>query len=196
MKDFVITYNIGDRLYINVTNRCTNNCAFCIRKSERGVGYNLWLEREPDAGEVISSLGNLKPYSEIVFCGYGEPLIRLDLIKEVAGHIKRNHGKILRVNTNGHADLIHGQGSVKNLRDLVDRINISLNAHDTASYLEICRPSLGENAYEAVIGFAKSCVGIIPEITLSVVQWPGVDVDKCREIAEKLGMGFRLRIHS
>lgn len=196
MKDFILTYNIGDRLYVNVTNRCTNNCTFCIRKSERGVGYNLWLEREPDAGEVISSLGDLNPYSEIVFCGYGEPLIRLDLVKEVSGHIKRNHGKTVRVNTNGHADLIHGQGSILNLRGLVDRINISLNAQNTASYLEICRPSFGEAAYEAVIDFTKSCVGIIPEITLSVVQWPGVDVEKCREIAGKLGVGFRLRIHS
>lgn len=196
LKGFILTYNIEDRLYINVTNRCTNNCAFCIRKSERGVGYNLWLEREPMADEIIASMGDLRPYSEIVFCGYGEPLIRMDLVREVSGHIKRDYGNVIRVNTNGHADLIHGKGSIQNLGGLVDRINISLNAHSSARYLEICRPSFGEASYEAVIAFAKSCTGIIPEITLSVVQWPGVDVEKCREIARSLGVGFRLRIHS
>lgn len=195
LKDFILTYTIDDRLYLNVTNRCTNNCAFCIRKKQ-GVGYNLWLEREPEAEEVIGFLGDLKPYSEIVFCGYGEPLIRMDLVKQVAGHIKREHGKIIRVNTNGHADLIHGPGSAGSLRGLVDRINVSLNAHSSASYMEICRPAFGQGTYEAVIRFAESCIGLIPAVTLSVVQWPGVDVEQCREIAKGLGADFRLRPYS
>lgn len=193
MKDFILTYTIGDRLYINMTNRCTNNCSFCIRKSELGVGYNLWLDREPDAREVIESLGDLNRYSEIVFCGYGEPLVRIDQVKEVAGHIKKECRVPVRINTNGHADLIHGEGSAGSLVGLVDRINISLNAHSSEKYLEICRPVFGKDTFEAVLSFAESCVGIIPEITLSVVECPGVDVEKCREVAEKLGMGFRLR---
>lgn len=193
MKEFILTYNMEDRLYLNVTNRCTNNCAFCIRNTSRGVGYNLWLEREPGAVEVIGALGDLGPYSEIVFCGYGEPLIRLDLIREVAGHIKKECGKPIRVNTNGQADLIHGPGSAGLLRGLVDRINISLNAQNSEKYVEICRPVFGNTAYESVISFAESCVGIIPEITLAVVEWPGVDIEKCRELANRLGVEFRLR---
>lgn len=196
MKDFILRYDIGDRLYLNVTNRCTSSCAFCIRNTERGVGYNLWLEREPGAVEVIGSLGDLSPYSEIVFCGYGEPLIRLDLVKEVAGWIKKEWGKPVRVNTNGHADLIHGPGSAGALNGLVDRINVSLNAQSGERYLEICRPVFGPGAWEAVIAFAQSCIGVIPEITLSAVEWPGVDAEGCREVAARLGVGFRLRRRS
>ncbi|MHB8918197.1 MAG: TatD family nuclease-associated radical SAM protein [Desulfocucumaceae bacterium] len=193
MKDFILSYTIGDRLYINMTNRCTNNCSFCIRKSQLGVGYNLWLEREPDAREVIETLGDLDRYSEIVFCGYGEPLVRISQVKEVAGHIKKMCRVPVRINTNGHADLIHGKGSAGSLAGLVDRINISLNAHSSEKYMEICRPVFGKETFEAVLSFAESCIGIIPEITLSVVEWPGVDVEKCKEVAEKLGVGFRLR---
>lgn len=195
MKDFILTYTIGDKLYLNCTNRCTCNCAFCIRKKS-GVGYNLWLDREPEAREVIAALGDPGRFSEVVFCGYGEPLIRLDLVKEVASYIKSNFTLPVRINTNGHADLIHGQGSALGLRGLVDQINISLNAHDSRTYQEICRPSFGEKAYQAMISFARSCVGVIPEITLSVVEWPGVDLERCREVAEELGVGFRVRQYS
>lgn len=195
MKDFILTYTIEDKLYLNVTNRCTNQCAFCIRK-KGGVGYNLWLEREPQAGEVIASLGDLHAYSEIVFCGYGEPLVRLDLVVQVAGYIKREYGKTIRINTNGHADLIHGRGTVNRLAGLVDKINVSLNAQDGGTYMDICRPVFGRVTYEALLRFASGCIGVIPSVTLSVVQWPGVDVEKCREIAGNLGAGFRLREYS
>ncbi|MFZ5648460.1 MAG: TatD family nuclease-associated radical SAM protein [Bacillota bacterium] len=196
MKEFIITYSLGDRLYLNITNRCTNNCDFCIRKTRHGVGYNLWLEREPSAEEVIGSLGDLGRYSEVIFCGYGEPLTRLDVVIEAAGYIKKKYGSIIRVNTNGHADMIHGPGSAEKLRGLVDRINISLNAHDSKSYTEICRPAFGPGAYDGVIKFAGSCIGVIPTVILSVVDWPGVDVEKCREIARNMGAEFRLRKHS
>jgi TatD family-associated radical SAM protein len=159
------------------------------------VGYNLWLDREPQYQEIINSLGDLRGYSEVVFCGYGEPLVRLDLVRDVASYIKSRFGSNIRVNTNGHADLIHGQGSVERLRGLVDRINISLNAENADKYMQICRPSQGPAAYDAVIQFAKSCVGIIPDITLSVVDWPEVDIERCRAIARDLGVKFRVRKH-
>ncbi|MFZ5644359.1 MAG: TatD family nuclease-associated radical SAM protein [Bacillota bacterium] len=195
MKDFILTYTIEDRLYINVTNRCTNSCAFCIRNTERGVGYNLWLSREPGPEEIIKSLDNLEKYSEVIFCGYGEPLIRLDLVKEVAGHIKKEYGSIVRINTNGQSDLLNGSGSIRKLKGLVDRINISLNAHSAEKYADICRPAFGLMAYGAIIDFTRSCVGIVPNIILSVVDWPGVNIDKCRDIADSLGADFRLRKH-
>ncbi len=154
------------------------------------------INKEPSLREVTDSLKDLRPYSEIVFCGYGEPTIRMDLVREVAEHIKLAWGKIIRINTNGHADLIHGPGSAMKLKGLVDRISISLNAHNSEKYQEICRPCFGQGTYRAVVDFVKSCAGVIPDITLSVVQWPGVDVEKCREIAGSLGAGFRLRVHS
>lgn len=193
MKDFIITYSLGDRLYLNITNRCTNNCHFCIRKTRHGVGYNLWLDREPSTEEIIASLGNLSQYSEVIFCGYGEPLVRLDAVREVAGYIKSKYGSIIRVNTNGHADMIHGPGSAEKLRGLVDRINISLNAHDAGTYSEICGPAFGPGAYDGVVSFAGSCIGVIPDVVLSVVDWPGVDIEKCMEMAKGMGAQFRLR---
>lgn len=196
MKDFVLSYGIGDRLYLNITNRCTCSCAFCIRNIGEGIGYNLWLKREPTDIEVINSLGNLPSYKEVVFCGYGEPLMRLDLIKNVSTYIKEQTDIPIRINTNGHGDLIHGTNSIVKLKGLVDRISISLNAQDSETYQKICEPVFGPEAYEGVISFTKSCIGIVPEIILSVVEWPGVDIDKCRSIAEKLGVKFRLRNYS
>lgn len=193
MKDSILVYDIEDRRYINVTNRCTNNCDFCIRKTSQGVGYNLWLDREPGYDEIINSLGDLSGYSEVIFCGYGEPLVRLDLVRDVASYIKNKYGSSIRVNTNGHSDLIHGKGSVERLTGLVDRINISLNAENADKYLKICRPSYGLDTYDAVIQFAKSCIGVIPDITLSVVDWPGVDLEQCRAVADSLGVKFRIR---
>lgn len=195
LKDNILTYQIGDRLYLNITNRCTSNCAFCIRKSQKGVGYNLWISKEPGLEAMIRAIGDPSGYSELVFCGYGEPLIRMDLVADVAAYFKKRYGSIIRVNTNGHADLIHGPGSADRLRGLVDRINISLNAHSEEKYMEICRPAFGPGTYGSVRQFAGSCVGIIPEITLSVVEWPGVDVEKCRKIADGIGVGFRVRKH-
>jgi len=195
LKDFILAYDIEDRRYLNVTNRCTNNCAFCIRKTDGGVGYNLWLAREPEQHEILDALGDPSGCSEVVFCGYGEPLVRLDLVKDVSRYIKDRFGSAIRVNTNGHADLLHGSGSVERLKGLVDRINISLNAENMVKYMEICRPSFGPGTHDAVIQFARSCVGVIPDITLSVVDWPGVDIEKCREIAKGIGVAFRVRKH-
>lgn len=195
MKDFILTYSIDDRLYLNITNRCTNNCSFCIRKTQKGVGYNLWLDKEPTKEQMIDSLDRLDRYSEVIFCGYGEPLIRIDLAKELAGYIKSEYGSIIRINTNGHADLIHGPGSIERLRGLVDRINISLNAHNAEKYVELCSPTFGLKTYQGIIQFTESCIGVVPDITLSVVDWPGVDLDKCSDIARSLGVKFRIRKH-
>ncbi|NTW05824.1 MAG: radical SAM protein [Peptococcaceae bacterium] len=193
MKDQVLSYKIDDRLYINITNRCTCDCVFCIRNTEKGVGYDLWLEREPSGKEIIAALGDLRNYREIIFCGYGEPLIRLDIVKEVAAYIKENTKIPVRINTNGHSDLINGSDSISSLKGLVDRISISLNADNRESYQKLCNSIYGLDSFDEVIKFTKSCQGIIPEITLSVVDWPGIDIEKCRKLAEDLGVDFRIR---
>ena len=193
MKDFIFKYSIDDSLYLNLTNRCTNNCTFCIRKTDHGVGYNLWLEREPSADEVINTLGDLAQFKEVVFCGYGEPLIRLDLLREVAVYLRKNYNGKIRINTNGHADLIHGRGSAEKLKGLVDTINISLNAHSSDKYVEICRPDFGPDSYNAVIQFIRDCREFISTVVMSVVEVPGLDIETCRELAKNLGVEFRLR---
>lgn len=195
MSEQIITYEIDDRLYLNITNRCTNKCVFCIRDTRDGVGYNLWLKREPSPAEVIEAAGDVRGYSEVVFCGYGEPLLKYDLVREVAGELKAR-GAMVRINTNGQASLLHNQNVARGLHGLVDTINISLNAHSPEKYMELCRPAFGEKAYPALLDFARECKKYIPGVVLSVVDWPGVDVDVCRKIASSLGAGFRLRTYS
>ena len=55
-KGFTITYEYGDNLYVNPTNRCDFNCTFCLRHNQGSGGsiytHNLWLEREPTREEL------------------------------------------------------------------------------------------------------------------------------------------------
>lgn len=192
MAEQVVAYILGDALYLNITNRCTNTCRFCIRHTVDGIGYDLWLKHEPSVEEVMRAVKDPTPYREVVFCGYGEPLMRLDLVKAASKLIKEKGGRI-RINTNGQANLVYGRNVVPELKGLVDTICISLNAQSAAQYVEICRPFNGEAAYEAVLDFSRRCIGQIPRVVLSVVQWPGVDVEKCWEIACEMGAEFRLR---
>lgn len=186
-------YRLGDALYINLTNRCTNRCDFCIRNAYEGIGeYNLWLDREPTAQEVIEQIGDPTRYSEIVFCGFGEPMIRLEELIEIAREVKKRGGKV-RVNTNGQANLYHGRNVVPLLEGLVDVISISLNAPTAEQYDAICHSCYGREAFESVLEFARECVKVIPTVVLSVVDVLSPnDIERCRIIAE--GMGARLRV--
>lgn len=192
-EQFTISYQIGQALYLNITNRCSNKCAFCIRETEKGVGYHLWLREEPTAEEVMASIEDPQQYQEIVFCGYGEPLARLDVVKKVCTELKKGGAKSIRLNTNGQASLFYGRDIVPELAGLVDTVSISLNAHNATTYVALCAPKEGEEAYYALLDFAKKCAGVIPRVVLSVVEWPGVDVEACRDIARDLGVEFRVR---
>ncbi|NLY61442.1 MAG: radical SAM protein [Clostridiales bacterium] len=192
MDTFV--YKLGDALYINLTNQCTNACDFCIRKGSQGMGeYNLWLKMEPTAQQVIEQLGDVKEYSEIVFCGFGEPTIKLNELIEIAKKVKADGGKV-RINTNGHANLYHGRNVVPELAGLVDVMSISLNASNAEEYQKICRSRYGLEAFNGMLDFARACIGVIPEVVLSVVDvLPPEDIEKCRQIAEGIGAKFRVR---
>ena len=187
-------YKLYDALYINLTNRCTNACNFCIRDGREGMGdYNLWLDKEPTAEEVIKEIGDPTQYSEIVFCGFGEPMIKLDELIEIAKEVKKRGGKV-RINTNGHANIYHGENVVPKLKGIVDVISISLNAPTAEQYQEICRSRYGLKAFDAMLDFARECVGTIPEVVMSVVDvLSPEDIEKCRKIAEDIGATFRLR---
>ena len=188
------TYKIRNSLYLNITNRCTNECFFCTRISDPWVqGYNLRLEGEPSAEDIIKEIGDPKVYDEVVFCGYGEPTLRLNIIKEVSKKIKEIGGKI-RLNTNGHGNLINKRNILPELKGIIDTISISLNAEDNEKYNKICHPIFKNGTYEAVKEFIREAKKYIPEVVATIVDVPEVDEEKCKEIAEKeLGVKFRER---
>jgi TatD family-associated radical SAM protein len=187
----------GYSLYLNITNRCPNNCYFCFKKFKNGIlEFNLKLRKEPSSNEVIKELQNVinrKNWSEIVFCGFGEPLERLSCVLEVTGWIKQYSGKVARVDTNGQGYLLNnGKDVVKELKKTgVDKVSVSLNAHDKATYNQVCKPGF-ENAFENVLEFIeKAKEGLETEIT--AVAIPEVDISKVREIAKRIGVAFRVR---
>ncbi|HAK89270.1 MAG TPA: radical SAM protein [Nitrospiraceae bacterium] len=187
-----ITYKIRDSLYLNITNRCTSKCSFCIKfHSDFVKGHNLRLAGEPSADELKSAIGDPALYKEVVFCGYGEPLLRLDAVKEVAAWIKEKGGRV-RINTNGHGNLIHKKNILPELHGLVDSMSISLDAQNEETYNKICNPAF-KNAFNEVVNFIKEANKYIPEVIATVVTAEGVDVEKCKEIADSLGVKLRIR---
>ena len=188
-----IAYKIRESLYLNITNRCTNACSFCVRfYSDFVKGHMLRLKDEPSAEELIASIGkDPARYSEVVFCGYGEPLIRLDTVKEVSSWVKEKGGRV-RINTNGHGNLIHKRNILPELAGLVDVLSVSLDAHDAATYEKLCKPVYG-NSYQAVIDFIKEAKKYVPEVQATVVEKEEVDIKKCGEIARGLGIPLRVR---
>ncbi|PLY04023.1 MAG: radical SAM protein [Desulfuromonas sp.] len=188
-----IAYQIRESLYLNITNRCTNRCLFCARFDDFVVkGHELKLDSEPTAAEVIAAIGDPSLYAEVVFCGYGEPLLRLDLIKEVASWLKERGIKV-RINTDGQANLVHGRDILPELAGLVDAISISLNAPNAEGYQKLCQSSYGPEAYEAVKEFIMLAREQIPQVTATAVCYPGIDTDACADVARELGVPFRVR---
>ena len=193
----VITYEVGDGLYVNVTNRCTNSCSFCVRSVADGTYGELWLDREPTVEEIVDSIVNADPtkYSEIVFCGYGEPTLRFYDIILVSTQVKAKFpGVKIRINTNGHANLIHKQDVSDVVADSCDVVNVSLNAPNKERYQQICNCIYGEEGYDAMLEFAKLCKQRGAKVVLSVVDvLSPKEVDECKKIASKMGVEFRLR---
>ncbi|MEK6738039.1 MAG: TatD family hydrolase [Planctomycetota bacterium] len=192
-QDGMVAYSIRNSLYINLTNRCSCMCSFCMRESYPVVkGHLLRLQKEPTAEEVISAIGDPAKYGEVVFCGYGEPTERLDVLIAVAKFLK-SKGKRVRLDTNGHGDLINGRPIAQELKGLIDTICISLNAETAEKYEAICKPVFGKKAYPALLQFIKDAKGVIPNVLVSIVGIPGVDEEKCRKMAEEFGVNFRVR---
>jgi TatD DNase family protein len=192
-KEGKITYPIRNSLYLNVTNRCTSACTFCVRYFTDFVkGHNLRLKDEPTAEELIKEIGDPKKYDEIVFCGYGEPTLRLDVIKAVATEVKKKGGKV-RIDTNGHGNLIHKRNILPELVGLVDAVSVSLNAQNAELYEKISQPKFGAGTYDAVKEFIREAKKYIPDVIATVVTVPGVDVEACRKIAGELDAKLRVR---
>lgn len=191
-----ITYTLGNNLYINTTNRCTNDCSFCLRNLGDGVGDadTLWLEKEPTREEIIDDIKkrDLSKYSEIVFCGYGEPTERLEDILWIAGEIKKITATPIRVDTNGHSDLLYNKNTAPMFNGLIDKISISLNAPTSKDYDALCKPIFGEKTFEGILNFSKNIKEYVPDVTLSIVGGT-TDEEACREIANMLNIPLRVR---
>lgn len=187
-----IAYKIRNNLYLNITNRCSNACVFCIRyHSDFVKGHNLKLDYEPSVKELIGAIGSPLKYDEIVFCGYGEPFKRLDVVVELSRWIKSQGAKV-RINTNGHANAINQRNILPELKGIVDTFSISLNAHNETTYNTLCKPLL-PNAYKEMLEFARLAVKDGFDVRLTVVSMPEVDIEKCRAIAEDIGAKFKVR---
>ena len=199
MASMNIVYKYFDQtqLYINLTNRCTNKCKFCIRFTPSGVNQiDLWLEHEPSVEEIIAALNEagFMDYPEVVICGYGEPLLRIDEVLEVARYLKSKKDIKIRVNTNGHANRYAGRDVTPEMKGLIDTISISLNAENAEKYQEICVCDYGEEGFYEMLDFAKKAKEYVPEVVLSVVDVIGEDaIEKCRKIAEDVGVTYRVR---
>ena len=193
-----VVYWLGNSLYLNVTNRCPNSCYFCFRKFKKGIReFNLKLEKEPTSEEVIEELRkviNRKNWSEVVFCGFGEPLERLNLVLEVTRWVKKHYWKAVRVDTNGQGYLLNkGRDVVLELKEAgVDKVSVSLNAYDKATYIQVCKPVF-EDAYGNVLEFIKKAKGEGLETEATAVMIPEVDLAKVKELAERIGVKFSVR---
>ena len=193
-----IFYPIGDSLYVNLTNKCPCRCVFCVREEHETVGNNnsLWLDHNPSMEEIKADLErfNLSDYKEIVFCGFGEPMMRMDDLIETAKYIKSKADIKTRINTNGLGDLIHEKNTAECIKDCIDSVSISLNAPDKESYCRVTRPKFGEQSFDAMLKFAEECRDCGINIAFSVVdEITPEEIEKSKELAESLGVKLRVR---
>ncbi len=194
-----ITYELGSSLYVNITNRCSNACTFCVRNKHDTVNGkdNLWLDREPTIDEIKTDFKrrDLSEYDAVVFCGYGEPMMRADVVIEIAKWLKKNHPDIkIRINTNGQANMIYKKDITPQLEGIIDCVSISLNAENAEKYQKLCKSEFGEEAYTGLLEFARLAKRHVPEVVLSVVDiMKPEEIEQCRKIAEDCGVTFRVR---
>ena len=197
----ILVYLLDGKIYINLTNRCTNDCIFCLRKDKDDVvGQRLWLDNENSTSEdVIEQFNKIytsTPSNEVIFCGYGEPMMKLDVLKEVAKYIKTKYPNTkIRINTNGHANFVYKRNVVPELKGLIDEFSVSLNGATKEEYNELSQPKF-EEAYEEVKKFIKACADENISVVASVVEgYKGrhLDLKTCEQIATDLGAKFRVR---
>jgi len=200
---YTLVYSISDEkepktVYVNLTNACTNNCIFCLRSQKDDVcGKEMWHDDEYTLEDIIEQFKNFPSAKEVVFCGYGEPFLRKEMMKNFCKYLRENYPYIkIRVNTNGHANAIYKTNVAEEFKGLIDSVSISLNAPDEDEYNEICKPKIS-NAYDSMIDFTRSCKKAGMDVSMSIVtgfdKIHKIDTAKCEEIAKSLGAKFRNR---
>jgi len=191
-----IIYEAHDNLYLNITNRCTADCVFCIKRYSDGVyGYNLRLSKEPTLSQIIKELSGfeLSQYKEVVFTGFGEPLVRLDDVLEITKWLT-TRGIPVRLDTIGHAKLLYPDRNVAS--ELAESgmkvVSISLNAQDADTYNQLCDPKYIK-AYEKMLEFGRDVSKAGMELRFTVVNLPVVDIEKCKKIAKEYCADLKVR---
>ena len=197
-----ISYEYGDSLYVNLTNRCDCACVFCLRANgHKGSIYadDLWLEREPSRQEALDDLlgRDFSRYRQLVFCGFGEPTYRIDDILWLVDALKAQVPNLppVRINTNGHANLIHGQDITPELKGRIDCLSISLNGSTPEEYTAVTRPRAGEQAWDAMLDFTRRAALVVPDVQMTIVNKDKsqAEIDACRALAQRLGARLRVR---
>ena len=192
-------YWLDNTLYLNITNKCPNDCYFCLKRYRTGVGgFNLKLQNEPTVAQVTDELSEVlhsRVWDGLVFCGFGEPTAKLDMLLTITKWVKTNYGRALqiRLDTNGQGALLNPDRDVTTeLKTAgVDAVNVSLNAADKDTYNEICKPTYPDS-YEAVLDFICKAKSIL-HVEVTAVRLPEVDLAKVSALAKSLGVSFRVR---
>ena len=200
-KEMTILYKVHNNLYVNLTNRCPCACTFCLRNNMDTVSeYDdspLWLEHEPSVDEVKAEFDkfNMDEYGELVFCGYGEPTERLDVLLEIAKFAKEKFGVKTRVNTNGMANLIWNRDTTPDFEGLIDTVSISLNNPDPVKYQELVRCKFGDKSFDEMLKFAGDVKKYVPNVVLTTVATTISEEEEkqCAKICEDLGVTYRIR---
>lgn len=194
-----ILYKVHNNLYVNLTNKCPCACTFCLRQTrdhmeDSGV---LWLEKEPTVDEVIADFANfnMDDYDEVVFCGFGEPTERIDVLLEVAAYVKKTYNKPTRINTNGLGNLVNGRDITPELKGLIDTVSISLNTPNKERYYELTRSKFGIGSFDAMIDFAREAVKYVPHVVMTTVSTTITKEEEaeCQRICDNIGVKYRIR---
>lgn len=194
-----IVYEYETGLYINLTNQCPNRCDFCLRQNSEGSLYadNLWYQgKEPTKEEIWAELErrDLNKYTEIVFCGYGEPACRWDDMMWLCDKLRAHGSHFIRINTNGLADLIVDRRVAEELDGRVDAVSVSLNASTAEKYDRLCHSKFGLEAFPAILRFTSGAVLNVPHVRMTVVgTMPKHEIEACKKVCESVGADFFVR---
>ena len=195
----VILYEVHDNLYVNMTNKCPCACTFCLRQTRDEMNHSgsLWLEREPSVEEVKNEFSkfDMNKYKEVVFCGFGEPTERIDVLLEVAAYVKKTYNKPTRINTNGLGNLVNGRDITPELKGLIDTVSISLNTPNKERYYELTRSKFGIGSFDAMIDFAKEAVKYVSHVVMTTVATTITKEEEaeCQRICDNIGVKYRIR---
>lgn len=186
-------------LYVNITNECNCACTFCLRNMKKmAEASSLWLKKKPTLEEFKEALDSVpwEHIKEVVFCGFGEPTMRLDVLVELLHYVKEKHPEIpTRLNTNGLGELEYGREIAADFEGILDTVSISLNASNPERYYTLTRAKYGIRSYEALLDFAEHSKKYVPHVVLTIVdkvEGPE-EIARCQKICEERQLTLRVR---
>ncbi len=194
-----ILYEVHNNLYVNLTNKCPCSCTFCLRQTRDHMENSgtLWLEHEPSTEEIIAEFESfdMNKYSELVFCGFGEPTERIDVLLEIAKYAKDKFNIKTRINTNGLGNLVNQKDITASLSGLIDTVSISLNTPNKERYYELTRSIFGIESFDAMIDFARKATEYVPNVVMTTVATTITqeEENECQKICDEIGAKYRIR---